>query len=130
LRECVNTALAAHNVSNLQVQTSQYGPLLGTQFATDSEFRLNSHAQLRCLSGRELIHVLFDDRFVNWLSIERLIKSHICLTQPAIGGLALRFGLLEDHSNSLSLFRRQPELFDGIGRIVLRRVLHRKPWFG
>ena len=57
-----------------QAEAAEGGKLFWTQFATDLQFGLNSHAQLRSLGGGEVVYSLFDEVFVDWICIERLVE--------------------------------------------------------
>jgi hypothetical protein len=115
--------LRAHNVSKLETPASQDSYLFGTQFAPNFDLRLDSHAQLCRLCRCELIYPLFDNTFVNRVSVERLIQSNIRLAQSSVCALTLVFVLFEDNSNALALFGCEAELFDRVGWKVLRRIL-------
>ncbi|HEU4508657.1 MAG TPA: hypothetical protein VFR78_10495 [Pyrinomonadaceae bacterium] len=85
-----------------------------TELAPYLEFGLNSHAELRCLGGGELVYTLFDEVFVDWICVERLVESETRLAQALIGGLPLVFVLGEDPADPLALFGREAELLDRI----------------
>lgn len=123
LGERIGWPLGADHVSNLETLTSQDSNLFRTQFATDFDFRRNSHPQLRRLCCCEFIYSLFDSTFVNRIGIERLIQSDIRLTHSSVRALALVFVLFEDNSNALALFGCEAELFDRVDGKVLRRIL-------
>jgi hypothetical protein len=100
--------------------------LFGTQFAPDLQFGLNSHAQLRCLGGGKVIDSLFDEVFVHWICVERLIESDTRLAYALIRRLSLGFVLRKDAADPLALFGREAELLDricGASKLRLNRFL-------
>lgn len=98
-----------------QAEAAEGGDLFRTQFAADLQFGLNSHAQLRCLGGGEVVYSLFDEVFVDWICIERLVESETRMAYALIGRLPLVFVLGKDAADPLALFGREAELLDRIG---------------
>lgn len=74
------------------------------QFATDLEFGLNSHAELCCLGGGEVVDALFDEVFVDWIGVECLIESEPRLAHSLVRRLALVFVFRKDAADALALF--------------------------
>jgi hypothetical protein len=87
-----------------QAEAAESGELFRTQFAPDLQFGLNSHTELRCLGGGKVVDSLFDEVFVHWIGIERLIESETRLAYALIRRLPFVFVLRKDAADALTLF--------------------------
>jgi hypothetical protein len=108
-------ALGVHDVAYLETETAQGGNLFGAENTADLYFRVNSHAQLRGLGSSEVVDSLFDQIFVGWIGVERLVESDVCFAHALVRGLSFVPVLGNNPADRLSLIGCQMKLLDRVG---------------